>query len=472
MKLNRPPVVAVLGHVDHGKTTLLDSIRKTNEAGSEPGGITQKIGAYQIEINFEGENRKITFIDTPGHEAFLAMRSRGVSAADIAILVIAANENVKPQTKESIKHIKESKIPFIVALTKSDLPSIQPTKIKQELAKEEVLVEELGGKIPCILVSAKTGKGVKELLDMILLVWDMQEKKEEPEFRAVVIESKLSPRKGILATLVIKSGELGVKDEVFFGTIGLVSKIRAIISPQGKQVNTAQAGDAVEVLGFAELPKLGEVITRQKPVREDKTVPLEKALKTEHPKQALSIILKADTLGSIEAILASLSREVLVVSANSGLVGEGDITNARAHGAIIIAYNVRVGADIFKFAKNEKVIIKQYNLIYELLDQIRETAQGLLEIETETILGKANVLASFPFEKTKVLGLRVFEGRVALGDKIRLIREEQEIGESTIRSMRRGKENLNVAEKGTECGVVISPMLDFEVGDMLLSYHV
>lgn len=465
MKANRPPVVAVLGHVDHGKTTLLDAIRKTNIAAREVGGITQKIGAYQIEVLGDAGSRKITFIDTPGHEAFLAMRSRGVAAADIAILVIAANEGIKPQTKESIKHIKEAKLPVIVALTKSDLPDIKEAKLKQELAREEILVEELGGDVPAVLVSAKTNKGIKELLETILLVWDMQEHKDKIELQAIVIEAKLDPKKGILVTLVIKSGELKVADEVFAGS--KIAKIRAIINFQGKNINLAQAGDAVEVLGWTDIPSLGDIVGKEKQEIKDKE---ETNIQTAGS-AALSIILKADNMGAVEAILLQLPQEVRIVSASTGIISEGDITRAKAHSAIVIAFNVKVGTDTAKFAQDEGVLIKQYSLIYELLDEIKEAASGLLEIKAETILGKAQILASFPFEKTKVLGIRVTEGRVALGDKIRLMRKDETIGESTIRSIRKGKESINVADSGSECGVILGPALDFEVGDMLLSYH-
>lgn len=462
-----PPVVAVLGHVDHGKTTLLDTIRKTNVAAREVGNITQSIGAYQIEVLFEGKTRKISFIDTPGHEAFLEMRSRGAKVADLAILVVAANEGVKPQTVESIKHIKNSKIPFIVALTKSDLPDINELKVKQQLVKVGVSLEGFGGNVPVIIVSAKMNQGIKELLEMILLVWDMQERKlVSGQLQAVVIESKLDQKKGALATVVIKSGQLKVGDEVFIGQSP--AKIRAIFNDHHQSLELATPGDAVEVLGFSSIPQPGEVV-----VKEKKQVIAEQDSTSKPKEGALLIILKTDNLGSLEAIMGLLPEDILVLSKGSGEVTESDILLAKAQNAIIIAFNVKVRGEVLKLAKLEQVIVRQYRLIYELVSEVEEAVEGLkIGKVDQIILGRAAVLASFPYNKVKVLGVRVNEGRMALGDRVKLVRDKQEIGIGTIKSIRKQKENIKVVQKGEECGIILQPMLDFEVGDMLLSYRI
>lgn len=472
MKIHYPPVVCVLGHVDHGKTTLLDAIRKTSVAAKEAGQITQKIGTSEITIPYENEKRKITFIDTPGHEAFLTMRGRGVSASDIAILVVAGNEGVKPQTKESIKHIKESKIPTIVVLTKADLPEINQEKVKQQLVKEGMLLEGLGGNTPVLLVSAKTGKGIKELLDLILLVFEMQEgKKELEEFKAVVVESKLDPQKGNLVTLVIKSGRLKVKDEIRAGKA--TGKVRAIFNSFGESLKEAEIGLGVEVLGFTTLPNPGELVTLLGEEKSEEI--LEKDLPIVKGESLLALLLKADTLGSLEAISALLPGETSIILKGTGPVNDGDILLAKAQKAVVLAFNVPVKKDILHIAHLEGVIIKQYKLIYELLDEIKEVVESIKSgsgLKNEIVLGKAKILASFPAGKTKALGLKVIEGRIASGDRIKLLRRDEELGKSKISSLRKGKGIVKIAENGEECGAVLDPLLDFEVGDMLLSYRV
>ncbi|MBI2622309.1 GTP-binding protein [Candidatus Microgenomates bacterium] len=464
---NVTPVVAVLGHVDHGKTTLLDSIRQTNLAQAEVGGITQGIGAYQAEVSHEGQKRLITFIDTPGHQAFVKMRSRGVSAADIAILVVAASEGVKPQTIESISHIKESGIPYIVVLTKSDLPDINTEKVKQELAKAGVMLEGLGGNVPCLSLSAKTGKGLKELLSLILLVWDLAEKKQQEELCAVVIESKLDRHRGALATVVVKSGQINTQDELFVGATPF--KVRAIFNYRGQSLKQVQTGEAVEILGFTKVPLPGEII--QGKGQEVVKQPAKQAVNSEE--FALSVILKTDNQGSLEAILQLLPKEILIIEKGSGEVTEGDVLAAKAQKAIIVAFNIKLRSEVVKLAQVEKILIKEYKIIYQLLEEIKEVVDSIKSGKTsEVVLGQARILAQFPFNKTRVLGIKVVEGRLAVGDRIKLIRQEAEIGKSKIISMRKIKEEIKVAREGTECGIVIEPLLDFELGDMVLSYQI
>lgn len=484
-----PPVVAVLGHVDHGKTTLLDSIRKTDIAKKEHGGITQAIGASSVEIVTEGKKRKITFVDTPGHEAFILMRGRGLGASDIGLLVVSLVDGVMPQTKESIKLLKDSKIPFIVVLTKSDDPQKNEEKVKQQLLKEEVLLEGYGGDVPYISVSARTNTNIKELLELILLVFEIKRNKEivkTSKFQAVVIESYLDQKSGPKATIVIKSGILSIKDEIFCE--GVVARVRTIIDDKGEHLKSATVGEAVEILGFEKVPEVGGIVFKKgemtgkiesadEPVikpsfspkaNEQTFMPLDFLDKKEEP--VLSIILCADNLGSLEAIVNSLPKEVSIAIQKTGDISPADILHAKSINAIVIGFNVKIKPDILKFATQEKVLVKNYKIIYELLSEIKDVLEGKQLSLQEEIYGKAKVQASFPFEKTKVLGIKVLEGRVARGDKIRLIRKDEIIGESTITSVRIGKEPTSKVEEGQEAGILILPFVDFTIGDMVICY--
>lgn len=476
-QVSAPPIVTVIGHVDHGKTTLLDAIRKTDIAAKEHGGITQKIGASSIELKHEGILRKITFIDTPGHEAFSKMRSRGADVADIALLIVSSVEGIKPQTKEALLVIKTAKIPYIVVFTKSDLPEKNIDKIKQQLAKEGVEFEEYGGNTPSIEVSAKLNKNIKELLDLILLVFDLQkdEKKEvvaAEKLLGVVIESKLDPKTGPKATVVIKEGILKVRDEVFSDNKKF--RVRTLISSKGEFLKEASKGEAVEILGLEQSPNVGTLITNQEEdvnkeeslLKEKVTTPYE-FHKTDDGK--LSIVICADTLGSLEAILQKLPQEVIVVLKKTGEATPSDILFAKSVGAIVVGFNIKLKGEVISLAKTEKILLKNYTLIYELLDEIKEVSEAGLKALEQEILGKAKILASFPYEKTKVLGMLVIEGRIAKGDKISLLRNEAEIGQSRIISLRQGKESISKVEKGKEAGVILSPSLDFTIGDMIIS---
>lgn len=479
--INYPPVVAVLGHVDHGKTTLLDVIRKTNIAAREFGGITQKIGASSVSFVYEGKERRITFIDTPGHEAFMRMRGRGVQAADIGLLVVSSIDGVMPQTKESIKLLLSTKIPFIVVLTKSDLPDKNTEKVKQQLLKEEVLLEGLGGDVPFIEVSAKTNVNIKELLDLISLVFEMKQDKKpkdkENELKAIVIESGLDTKSGPRATVVIKSGCLSIKDEVFSEDI--TARVRSIINDKGERLEKAEIGDAVEVLGFNKVPAVGSVVSAKKSVNTNKQIipssvievpktAIEMLAKHEDEKEKLSLVLCADTLGSLEAIINSLPKDADIVLQKTGEISPADIMFAKSVGAIVVAFNMRMRDYIVRLASLEKVLFKNYTIIYELISEIKDAVAGKqLKIEEE-IFGKAKILASFPYEKTKVLGISVLEGRVARGDKARILRKDEVIGESGVSSVRMGKNVVSRVDKGREAGIIISPFIDFAIGDMLV----
>lgn len=471
-----PPVVAVLGHVDHGKTSLLDAIRKTNVASREHGGITQGIGASEIELTSDAKKRTITFIDTPGHEAFSKMRGRGAQAADIALLIVSSTDGVMPQTKESIQIIKEVQIPHIVVLTKADLPDRNIEKVKQQLSVEGVLIEGYGGDVPVIEVSSKTGTNIKELLDLILLVMEVSAIKQgsssEP-FKGIVIESKQDPKSGAKATVVIKNGTLNVRDEVFADTIK--AKIRALITDKGKQVNSVTVGQAVEVLGFEKAPAVGAVVSSSLIPASSSSLGEETVAKlyapnfseAEHP---VSIILVADTLGSLEAIIAALPPEIDIVASKTGDISTADVLYAKSTNALVIGFNRKVSSEVLNLARTEKIIVISFNIIYELIDQLRDALEGKRLAMEEQIFGVAQIQASFPYEKTIVLGVKIMDGRIAKGDKTRIVRGEDIIGEATVTSVRQGKDSVSKVEEGKEAGVIISPQIDFKVGDMLISH--
>lgn len=479
-KHNFPPVVAVLGHVDHGKTTLLDAIRKTDIAGAEHGGITQKIGASSIEVVHEGQKRKVTFIDTPGHEAFSKMRGRGAQAADVGILVVSAVDGVMPQTKESIALLKTSGVPFIVAFTKIDDPQKLVDRAKDQLLKEEVMLEGYGGDVPFIEVSAKEGKNIKELLDLILLVFDLKLDSNfyhfsgQGQFKGVVIESKLDQKKGPLASVVVKNGKLSLRDELF-SSEGRLGKVRNLISATGENVKEAGVGEAVEILGFEKAPTVGSIVsTIQEEADPIIAEPMAAALSNSpferNEENMIPIVLCADTSGSLEAIKYSLPEKAKLVKEKTGEVEVSDILYAKSTGAIVLGFNIKIKPEILKLAKTEKILVKGYSIIYEMIDEINDFVQGKLEALKEEIFGIAKVLASFPYEKTKVMGIKVQEGRIAKNDKLRLVRNDEVIGESHVSSVRIGKDQASKIEEGQEGGIIVSPFLDFTIGDVVLSH--
>lgn len=475
-----PPVVAVVGHVDHGKTSLLDAIRKSSIAEREHGGITQKIGASNVEVVHEGKKRQITFIDTPGHAAFSKMRSRGASVADIGLLIVSLADGVMPQTRESIAVLQEAACPYIVVLTKADLPNIIIEKVKQQLIKEGVLLEGLGGDVPYISVSARTNLNIKELLDLILLVFDMHKDTytatDTSPLEAVIIESRLDQKAGPRATAIIKNGTLSVRDEVSYD--GLTFKIRSLLDEHGKQVQIVSVGQAVEILGFSVVPDVGAVLSAKNQPQattgpQDAANPaLKRDLVYSVPQKELrfAVVLSADTQGSLEAIMNSLPEEVHIVSHKTGEVSEADILLAKSIGGVVLAFNSKIRPEVQKLAQTEKVLAKNYQIIYELLDEVKDALEGKKLSEMEQIYGQVQIKATFPFDKTTVLGVVVQEGRIARGDKVRLMRGDAEIGETSVNSLRSGKNVVSKVEKGQECGVIISPLLDFRIGDMLISH--
>jgi len=491
----RPPIVAVLGHVDHGKTTLLDFIRQTHVALKEHGGITQHIGAYQIQFKSEilntksetnpkskknkNEENTITFVDTPGHEAFIKMRARGARVADIALLVVAADDSVKPQTKESIKIIKEAEIPMIVVVNKIDLPTANVDKIKQDLARSEIQVEGFGGDIPIVLISAKTGKGVPELLEKIVALSQTLTLPNVPAdpLEAVVIETHVDKGKGLVASVVVTTGTL-VAGTKLFEYEQEIAKVRALFDETGSMVKVALPGKPVEVLGCTKLPDIGSVI-RDRAMQKQEMTPSIVAkpidamdfLALESQEKTLKIIIKADTAGSLEAIVTALGKGAVIVSSGVGDVSDRDVLLAKSTGSFIIGFNTKWKAETAKLAETEGVVLRNYTIIYELLDELNEALSGMQEVLTkERELGKGTVIAEFPYDGKRVAGVRVASGRIAKGDQVKIMRKDTEIARARIKSMRRGKDEATKAETGIECGILFDGKVDFELADDIIAF--
>ena len=488
---SRPPIVAVLGHVDHGKTTLLDVIRKTHVAQGEHGGITQAIGAYQIEVKSE-KPRYITFIDNPGHEAFANMRGRGAKVADIAILVVAADDSVKPQTIESIRQITSAGIAMIVAINKIDLPAANVERVKSDLAKHGVQVEGFGGDVPFALISAKLATGIDQLLDLIMLVWDMKGLPVDPQAysSAVVIETRLDKGKGMVATLIVKSGEF-TNGMMLYDDRGLpVAKIRAMNDESGVRVANAAPSRPVEVSGLTRLPSVGSVVTDSGGVSGKHAAAPVSDGSANHPiasvpstlpdflqpidheaQRIIRIILKADTAGSLEAVMASLPKKVLVVQQGIGDITEADVLAAKTTRTIIIGFWVSIRPGVVKLAETEKVVYRIYRIIYELLDELGEVVAGLKEVlREERELGKGAIIAQFPFEKDRIAGTKVASGRIARGDSVKIMRGEEEIARAKVKSLRHGKDTITRADAGVECGILFDQKLDFTIGDAIIAF--
>jgi len=478
---SRPPIVTILGHVDHGKTTLLDFIRKSAVASKEHGGITQHIGAYQVEH----EGKLITFIDTPGHAAFEKMRSRGAKVADIAILVVALDDGIMPQTIEAIKHIIEAKVPMIVAVNKIDLPGIdtkvQLQKIKKQLSDQKINLEEYGGDTPLVPLSAKTGEGVDKLLEIIQLVAELHELEADSALlpAGVIIEANLDKFKGPVATILIRNGTLRKGDQIMVG--GVKGKVRGMFDWNSQPLAEALPSTPVEVLGLETVPEVGAKLGEEsgEPSIKEAAASLVERLKTKDDK-TLKVIIKADKQGSLEAIQTALEKfneerkVVEFIFSATGDIGEENIKLAATVGAIVIGFNVKVAPTAQKIAENEHVLIRTYNIIYELLEDIEEVVNTLLEVgQLEEVLGKGNIIAEFPFGKAeRVAGCRITEGSIAKGQRIRVVREGILVGETKLKSLRKVKEEVNKVEKGNDCGMLFEPAIDFQIGDTVEAFRV
>jgi translation initiation factor IF-2 len=453
-----------MGHVDHGKTTLLDAIRKTNITAKEHGGITQHIDSYQIKH----KKKKITFIDTPGHAAFAKMRSYGAKVTDLVILVIAANDGVKPQTKECLKHIKKDNIPFLVCVNKIDLPEASVEKVKNQLTKEGVLVEEYGGDIVCVEVSAKQKKGLDDLLEMTLLLAEMQnlQVNKNKSFEGVIIDSRLDSKKGPVATVLVKKGVIKIGDQVFAEDVN--GKVKALTDENGKNVKKAESSEPIKVLGFKKVPAIGAKVGKKKSKRKEikSTV-----LKAEKKEAKLKIILKTDTKGTLEAIQTNLSEEIDIISANVGQINESDVLLALSTQAQILGFNVKTPLSVKKLAKIEKVKIKTYNIIYKLLEDLEKRILKILEPTIdEEILGEAEIIAEFTIKNNHIAGCKIKKGKISKKDQLHLKRKDKILNDARIKSFQKEGEESEEAKAGEEVGIVLSPDLDFKIGDAIISY--
>jgi translation initiation factor IF-2 len=459
---NRQPIIVVLGHVDHGKTTLLDAIRKTSVASKEAGGITQAIGASVIETK---DGKKITFIDTPGHAAFSKMRGRGAKVADIAILVVAQDDGVQPQTKEAIQIIRDAKIPFIVAGTKSDVAGVSAEALKGQLEKEQIFFEGRGGDVPFISVSARSNTGISELLEMLILMAEVADLKGDPkaDLEAVVIESN-KEKMGTVATVVVRNGSIKVGETIFAEEVEC--KIRGIFDDKGKTVKEVLPGYPAKIIGFSEAPPIGASVTRISHAK----IAVAAAPKNKFDLRRLAddeipVIIKASNSGALEAIIASLPPKVVVVDSGVGEITSSDIINAKTGNAYIFAFETKIPNDILKLAEAEKIKIARFDIIYELLQAVEEIIKkGKVEE-----LGRAEIVAVFPFNDKKVAGCKVISGRISKGDRLSLVRGEKEVGKGKASSLRKQKTEVASVGQSEEFGVIIEPQLDFIKGDVIVS---
>ncbi|GAA4127838.1 translation initiation factor IF-2 [Aminobacter aganoensis] len=497
--ISRPPVVTIMGHVDHGKTSLLDAIRNANVQSGEAGGITQHIGAYQVEKN----GQKITFIDTPGHAAFTAMRARGAQATDIAILVVAADDSVMPQTVESISHAKAAGVPIIVAINKIDKPSADANKVRTELLRHEVFVESMGGEVLDVEVSAKNGTNLDKLLEAILLQAEVLDLKANPDRTAegVVIEAKLDKGRGPVATVLVQTGTLMPGDILVAGNQW--GRVRALVDDRGTHLEEAPPSMPVEILGLQGTPLAGDrfaVVNNEARAREiteyrqrlarDKAV-AKHATQRGSLEQMMSqlqssglkefpLIIKGDVQGSVEAIIAALDKlgtdevRARIVHSGAGAITESDVTLAETSGAAIIGFNVRANAQARHAAEQSGIEIRYYNIIYSLVDDVKDAMSGLLSPERrETFIGNAEILEVFNITKTgKVAGCRVTEGKVERGAGVRLIRENVVIHEGTLKTLKRFKDEVSEVPVGQECGMAFQNYEDMRAGDVIECFRV
>ncbi len=492
----RSPIVTVMGHVDHGKTSLLDAIRKTNVTAREAGGITQHIGASHIVYN----GKEIVFLDTPGHEAFTSMRARGAQCTDIAVLVVAADDGVMPQTVEAINHAKAAGVPVIVAINKMDRPMANAQQVMQELSGYDLVAEEWGGDTVMVQISAKTGKGVDQLLEMISLVAEMQELKADPTVSpdGVVIEARLDKGRGPMASVIVQQGTLRVGDLILFNSCW--GKVRAMLNDAGKQVKEAGPSTAVEILGLSGVPQPGEHFSQIRSEREarDHFAVLEaqrresqnttvKRMTLEDlysqvqqgEKPTLTLVLKCDVQGSVEAITGSLEKlatdevGIRIVHAAVGRISESDIMLATASNAIVVGFNVRPESSAQKLAEKENVQIRLYSIIYEIIDDVKAAMEGLLTPDIkEMSLGEVEIRKIFRAQKIgKIAGCRVMKGSIKRNSKVRIVRDGIVIWEGVLASLRREKDEASEVREGFECGMTFLNYQDFREGDIVEAYE-
>ncbi len=491
---NRPPVITILGHVDHGKTSLLDYIRKTSVVEKEAGGITQHIGAYQVAPN----GSPITFLDTPGHAAFTAIRSRGARVTDIAVLVVAADDGIMPQTDEAINHAKAAEVPIVVAINKMDLPGAQPDVVKRQLSERNLLVEEWGGDVIAVPVSAQTGDGVDDLLENLSVLSEILELKANPnrEAAGVIVEATLDRRRGPSVTVLIQSGTLKVGDHIVAG--GAWGRVRAITNEHGETIQTITPGSPGVVIGLNATPEAGDILkvvpnertARQTATRHgqrpttgnmDTVLTLDSVVKQidAGDVKELVLVLKADVQGSVEAIVQSVEKlsegdvKARVIYSGSGAVSDSDVQLASASQGIVLAFNVgfEIGAE--RTAERLGVEVREYQIIYRLLEDVEQALHGMLEPEfEEVVIGRAEIREIFPGRRgLRIAGCRVLDGRITRQGSVRVMREDDELFETGIASLRHFRDEVNQATAGTECGIVLEDHNDFEEGDVIVSFR-
>lgn len=492
-RIPRPPVITVMGHVDHGKTSLLDAIRKTNVTSREAGGITQHIGAYKV--NYQG--KQIVFLDTPGHEAFTAMRARGAQVTDVAILVVAADDGVMPQTIEAINHAKAAKVPIIVAINKIDRPGANPDHVKQQLAEHELIPEDWGGDTIMVPVSAHQKTGISDLLEMILLVAEMQELKANPNLPAhgTIIEAQLDKGRGPVATVLVQRGTLHIGDTIIAGTS--YGKVRAMINDRGEKVKKALPSTPVEVLGLNDVPAAGDILDstdektargvaekriakkKEEEIKLNSKVSLDDLFQRikEGEIKELNIVVKADVQGTIEALKASLEKikndevKVAVVHAGVGAITESDVMLASAANALIIGFNVRPDANARKAAETEKVDVRTYRVIYDAINDVEAAIKGMLAPKfKEVIQGRVEIRQLITISKLKIAGCYVVEGKVTNSSKVRVVRDGIVVHEGVIESLRRFKDDVKEVAQGFECGITLEKFSDLKEGDIFEVY--
>jgi len=488
----RAPVIAILGHVDHGKTSLLDAIRDTNVAGGEEGGITQGIGAYQVEHN----NRKITFLDTPGHAAFTSMRARGAQGADIVVLVVAADDGVMPQTREAVNHAKAARVPIIVALNKIDLPSANPDLVKRQLAEIDLVPDEWDGDTMVVPVSATKRQGLEDLMEAILLVADNKEIMANPDGKVLgtVVEAEVDKFRGVMATLLVQNGTIELGDTILAGRSH--GRIKAMFDFHGNRIEKAGPSTPVAVMGLNDVPKAGDLFRVVESEKEARAIVSElgsddKGL-SETPRvtledlfsrmqageeQELRLIIKADVQGSLEPIVNSVNEiaekqpnvNILILHQETGDINESDVMLASASDAIVIGFAVNADNAAQRLAETDGISIRLYTIIYRLIEDIEKALKGLLEPEkVEKVIGTARVLATFTVSRFKVAaGCRVMDGEIRRNGKIRVIRNNTPIFEGEIGSLKREKEDVREVREGFECGIALKQFHDFQVGDVL-----
>ena len=488
----RPPIVTVMGHVDHGKTRLLDAIRQTNVMDSEAGGITQHIGAYQVEY----KGQKITFLDTPGHEAFTAMRAHGAQITDITILVVAADDGVMPQTIEAISHARAAGVPIIVAMNKIDKPEANPDRVKQQLSEAGLICEDWGGDTVCVPVSAKEKRNITDLLENVLAVAELEELRADPTRPAtgVVVEARLDKSKGPTATILINNGTLKIGDHVVVGATA--GRVRAMLNDKGTPIRKAEPSTPAEILGLGAVPQVSDSLTVVADERHaQELVEKHKAEQTKAGAaravslhslyeqisagkvKELDVILKTDVQGSIEPIRTSLEKlgseevKVRIIHAGAGNITESDVLLAIASKGLIVGFDVGIEEGAKRQAATEGIDIRLYDIIYSLIDDIDKALKGLLPVPiVEVIEGRAEVIAVFPAKGNKVAGVRVAEGKVTRGVKVRVWRGKKTLADSTVASLKRFKENVKECAAGFECGVGVEGFGDFQMGDVMEFY--